>query len=109
MKQGAHDPTSLLRSYEAEGSGNGAAMADAECGGQSGQREFINAVDSAEAGNREATESVDGSESCIWLPEPGVGRVANGIPRRVDRLKGLGNAIVPQVAYELLMEIRKLL
>jgi len=32
-----------------------------------------------------------------WLPEPDVGRVANGVPRRVDRLKALGNAVVPQV------------
>ncbi len=32
-----------------------------------------------------------------WLPEPGVGQVAHGIPDRVDRLKGLGNAVVPQV------------
>ena len=32
-----------------------------------------------------------------WLPEPNVGRVAYGIPRRVDRLKALGNAVVPQV------------
>jgi len=37
-----------------------------------------------------------------WATEPGVGRVAHGIPNRVDRLKGLGNAIVPQVAYEFL-------
>jgi DNA (cytosine-5)-methyltransferase 1 len=36
-----------------------------------------------------------------WLPEPAVGRVANGIPRRVDRLKGLGNAIVPQIAMQI--------
>lgn len=33
-----------------------------------------------------------------WEVEPGVGRVANGIPNRVDRLRGLGNAVVPQVA-----------
>ena len=33
-----------------------------------------------------------------WEVEPSVGRVANGIPDRVDRNKGLGNAIVPQVA-----------
>ncbi len=40
-----------------------------------------------------------------WETEPDVGRVANGIPNRVDRLKGLGNAIVPQVAYELFKAI----
>ena len=33
-----------------------------------------------------------------WSVEPAVGRVANGIPSRVDRLRCLGNAIVPQVA-----------
>ena len=41
-----------------------------------------------------------------WLPEPPVGRVANGIPRRVDRLKGLGNAIVPQIAMRIGMTIK---
>lgn len=33
-----------------------------------------------------------------WATEPDVGRVAYGVPNRVDRLRGLGNAIVPQVA-----------
>jgi DNA (cytosine-5)-methyltransferase 1 len=33
-----------------------------------------------------------------WKSEPGVDRVANGIPNRMDRLRGLGNAIVPQIA-----------
>jgi DNA (cytosine-5)-methyltransferase 1 len=32
-----------------------------------------------------------------WDAEPPVGRVANGIPKRVDRLKQLGNAVVPQI------------
>jgi len=32
-----------------------------------------------------------------WEPEPQLGRVAHGIPARVDRLRALGNAVVPQV------------
>jgi site-specific DNA-cytosine methylase len=32
-----------------------------------------------------------------WSAEPAVGRVAHGIPKRVDRLRSLGNAVVPQV------------
>lgn len=35
----------------------------------------------------------------IWESEPDVGRVAHGVPHRVDRLKGLGNAVVPQQVY----------
>lgn len=33
-----------------------------------------------------------------WPPEPNVGRVASRIPDRVDRLRALGNSIVPQIA-----------
>jgi len=33
-----------------------------------------------------------------WESEPELGRVADGVRNRVDRLKGLGNAIVPQIA-----------
>jgi len=36
--------------------------------------------------------------AAYWATEPQLGRMANGIPSRVDRLKGLGNAVVPQVA-----------
>lgn len=32
-----------------------------------------------------------------WPPEPGVGRVAYGVPAGVDRRRALGNAVVPAV------------
>jgi DNA (cytosine-5)-methyltransferase 1 len=32
-----------------------------------------------------------------WITEPDVGRVAHGVSGRVDRLKQLGNAVVPQI------------
>jgi DNA (cytosine-5)-methyltransferase 1 len=41
----------------------------------------------------------------LWLAEPPVGRVADGIPSRVDRLKCLGNAVVPQQAYPIFAAI----
>ena len=37
--------------------------------------------------------------SSWWPAEPNVGRVAHGVPSRVDRLKCLGNAVVPQQFY----------
>lgn len=33
-----------------------------------------------------------------WGVEPGVGRVVHGVPSRMDRIRCLGNAVVPQVA-----------
>jgi len=35
-----------------------------------------------------------------WETEPAVGRVVDGIPQRVDRLRTLGNAVVPAQARE---------
>lgn len=56
-----------------------------------------------------STDSGDGchgrTEAATWLPEPGMGRVAHGIPNRSHRLKGLGNGIVPQVAFQILKRI----
>ena len=35
----------------------------------------------------------------FWAVEPNVGRVAHGVPNRVDRLKQLGNSVVPQIPF----------
>ncbi len=39
----------------------------------------------------------DGGDTGWWRVEPDVGRVAHGVPARVDRLRCLGNAVVPQI------------
>ena len=39
-----------------------------------------------------------GPEGNPWWTEPDVGRVADGVPSRVDRLAALGNALLPQIA-----------
>jgi len=59
-----------------------------------------------EEGNElECSSSQSGGN--FWDIEPDVGRVVNGLPGRVHRLKGLGNAIVPQIAEEIGRAIMK--
>lgn len=44
-----------------------------------------------------------------WLDEPGdIPRVATGVKQRAARLKGLGNAIVPQIAEQIGLTIKKM-
>ena len=49
-----------------------------------------------------------GSTECMrWKPEPDVGRVAYGVPHRVDRLRCLGNAVVPQQFHSIFRAIKE--
>ena len=54
-----------------------------------------------------STRYIEFFEQNYWRIEPRVGRVANGVPNRVDRLKSLGNAIVPQIIYHIGLAILK--
>ena len=67
-------------------------VADSQPVGQQKQRQPITVDAGRELGR------VRAEYSGWWSVEPDVGRVAHGIPHRVDRLRGLGNAIVPQIA-----------
>jgi|TARA_R110000796_G_C14449336_1_gene423261 DNA (cytosine-5)-methyltransferase 1 len=70
--------------------------------GSSKQPSFVADTDNSGRGKQRGEKPVRKEQSaiersCRWLSEPRVGRVAHGIPNRVDRLKGLGNAVVPQI------------
>ena len=49
--------------------------------------------------------TADSFNGHIWESEPDVGRVANGVSSRVDRLRALGNAVVPQQIYPIMKAI----
>ena len=51
-------------------------------------------------GRREEGAAASGGSR--WPVEPSVGRMAHGVPHRVGHLRALGNAIVPQVAAEVM-------
>ena len=70
---------------------SGEILADSKCNGLQG--EIFSELGQGTANLRRRL-----ADSDWWELEPDVGRVANGIPSRVDRLKCLGNAVVPQVA-----------
>lgn len=72
-------------------------VSDSSSIGSQGSWEFEQPKRSTQIIDRETIESLYGSFSRIWATEPNVGRVAHGIPNRVDRLKQLGNAVVPQI------------
>lgn len=57
--------------------------------------------------NDRRCESQEFSDGRCWATEPEVGRVANGVSNRVDRLKCLGNAVVPQQAYPIFCALRE--
>ena len=69
-------------------------------------------VDAIRAGREnvefQAAQQSQGWGGGHWAVEPDVGRVAHGIPSRVDRLRTLGNAVVPQQAYPIFRAIAEI-
>jgi DNA (cytosine-5)-methyltransferase 1 len=73
------------------------SLANATSGRQSGPRQFVESGSSAPCLDRQAIDALAGRLGRVWRAEPDVGRVAHGVPARVDRLTTLGNAVVPQI------------
>ncbi len=66
-------------------------------GGKSGGKMELARGSQAPYGEGQANQPLSIRLGGIWATEPELGRVANGVPDRSHRLKGLGNAVVPQI------------
>ena len=94
---GEHSQQSKRQIPESGISGGSIIVADTMHKRLQGREETGNPEGGGEERKEFTTGCSERSEPGNWLPEPAVGRVANGVPRRVDRLKQLGNAVVPQI------------
>lgn len=99
-QRGANGTRATVASYD----GHQGPMADADHQGNPRQAPPWDAV--GVGPSRQGHARLDGSP---WAAEPCVGRVADGIPDRMDRLRGLGNAVVPQCAMVVGLKVRVLL
>lgn len=82
-------------------------LSDTDNGGRTLQRD--GELPAVEETGESRTDHGGGAQKYVsgqwWPTEPNVGRVAHGIPARVDRLKCLGNAVVPQQFYPIFQAI----
>lgn len=72
--------------------------------GDDGETEHMADADRSRLEIRKPCQDSDEQPSSFrtdwWESEPDVDRVVNGLPYRVDRIKALGNSVVPQAARE---------
>lgn len=64
---------------------------------QSKPRQPVFPLHSTENESRKTVDAFYGRVRDYWSSEPDVGRVAYGVPDRMDRLTALGNSVVPQI------------
>jgi DNA (cytosine-5)-methyltransferase 1 len=93
----------LSRSFAANVGHTGRAARERNPRGVLGAQAKVSRKDGPKHGDRAFRPEYAGAgaRTGLWLSEPNVGRVAHGVPARVDRLHGLGNAVVPEIPYRL--------
>ena len=99
------EPREVSQSEQIQSGGSGGWSDVADTDGSRSSSRVSGSVSGQEGNSGEFDHESDqctrGARQGLWPTEPNVGRVADGIPNRVDRIKGLGNAIVPQIAYRI--------
>jgi DNA (cytosine-5)-methyltransferase 1 len=73
-------------------------MANASSLRQQGQGQHEQSIHSEKGSQRQTNYAQSIGASDQWTTEPNVGRVADGVAARVDRLKAIGNGQVPLCA-----------
>src|SRR5690606_6240571 len=89
-----------------EGTGRAGACGPALADANGERQQELHASAFAGEARQHSGGVIEGWGEGWWLTEPDVGRVADGVAARVDRLKALGNGQVPQcaaAAWRLLM------
>jgi len=97
----------ITESLATQSDSSRADVAHSNSAGLQGRRNARDTRQSRAQRNKQSARCSERPDGQNWKPEPAVGRVANGIPRRVDRLRGLGNAIVPQIAMRIGITIKE--
>ena len=96
---------SFRQSFGNSGLDANSKMADSTSIGQSGSGEYVKSVNTKTDTKRQTNYAESIGRPEFWATEPNVGRVADGVAARVDRLKAIGNGQVPlcaATAWELL-------
>lgn len=87
-----------LRTVTGSSSSEPENMANAASERQSGHGEYGYPGDSSQDREWKASDAINERKRAEWPTEPCVGRVADGVAARMDRLKAIGNGQVPRVA-----------
>jgi DNA (cytosine-5)-methyltransferase 1 len=94
----SHNNPKVPKWIQQESSQRCAEIPNATSLGLSGQRQHEQPINPAPGRERQTTKLVYGCSPDFWAVEPNVGRVADGVAARVDRLKAIGNGQVPLCA-----------
>jgi DNA (cytosine-5)-methyltransferase 1 len=96
--EGKDDQQESSRGIQQKSGQRCAEVSNASSLGLSGQRQHEQSICTKKGGHWQANIAKSIGASDQWAVEPNVGRVADGVAARVDRLKAIGNGQVPLCA-----------